>query len=149
MSCRLNRQALAAVIITGVIAIAGCMKEEKPPARDQFRVLKTRLNAVQEAVKSGDRAAIDSLLVSELKNEPEGADSLLSFVQGDSPDFSLEVFTDYEIFYTHTAARIDCYLINADTTVRRPATFTFELSDGQWVLKRWEPGQREDTATAQ
>jgi len=138
---------VVSVLLAVALGLTGCQKEKKPPELNQFRILKTRLNAVQQAVKSGRHQAIDSLLISGLRDEPEGAESLLSFVQGDSPEFMLESFADYDIFYTHTKARIDCYLANADNSVRRPATFTFELVDSLWLLKRWEPGLQVDTTS--
>lgn len=132
---------LAGLCLIGLVGLSGCAPEKKdPPPQDHFRLLTVRLNQVQNAVVKRDIVAIDSLLVPDLRDEPEGADSLLHFIYGTDPDFQFESFANYQIFHTYTLARIDLNIAGSDSLTDGKATFTFELIDTLWYLKRWEKG---------
>lgn len=129
------------IMVSLWVGLAGCGPDEvEPPPQDHFRLLKVALNRVQNATAERNRLAIDSLLVPGLRDEPEGADSLLRFVYGADPDFQFEAFANYQIFHTHDMARIDLEIAGSDSLPGRPATFTFKLIDSLWYLKRWESG---------
>jgi hypothetical protein len=132
---------VAAFSLVAFLAGCGSDKGDVPP-KDHFRALTVRLNEVQIAVAVRNGAEIDSLLVPSLRDEPEGVDSLLSFIYGNNPDFQFGRFANYQIFHTEDVARIDADIAGVDTLVPpRRATFTFELKeDSLWFLKRWEPG---------
>lgn len=132
---------LALLCLIGLVGLSGCAPEKKdPPPQDHFRSLTVRLNQVQSVVVRRNVPALDSLLVPDLRNEPEGADSLLHFVYGAEPDFQFESFANYQIFHTYDLARIDLNIAGSDSLTGRRATFTFELIDTLWYLKRWEKG---------
>ena len=120
-----------------VFAHPGCEKR-KPPAREHFPMIKEQVNRLQAAVRLRDRAAIDSILTPSMRGREDGADALLTFVYGPDGDLAFDVFGEYDIVYTHKRARVDCFIMDSTAARGRPVTFTFELKDDQWLLKRFE-----------
>ena len=126
----------AAILLVALIGPA-CDKPE-PPTREHFPVIRQQLSSLQEAVRLRDKAAIDSILTPGLRDSDDGAEALLAFVYGEKGSFEFDVFGDYEIVYTNKRARADCYIMDGSASHDRPVTFTFELKNDQWLLKRFE-----------
>ena len=57
------------IILVGLALIVGGCDEEKLPSRDQIPILKQKLYALEQAVDTRNRAAIDSLLSVEILDE--------------------------------------------------------------------------------
>ena len=114
--------------LISLVGFSGCGPDKKePPPQDHFRLLTVRLNQVQDAVASRAVSSIDSLLIPDLRDEPEGVDSLLHFVYGVDPDFQFKSFANYQIFHTHDKARVDVEITGPDSIPGQRATLTFEL----------------------
>ena len=130
------------------VVMMGC-GPEKTPSRDYFPILKEGLNQLQLAVLVRDTAAVDSLLVPKLRRDNKGADSLFRYVYGPDNAFAFEKFGNYEIVYTHSKARIDCYVMDSTGAEDRPTTLIYELKKDHWLLKsispRSKPIHEEDT----
>ena len=73
------RSILYILIVLASLALlaAGC--SEETPSRDHIPLIKERVYLLQQAVKEKNRAAIDSLMSSEILSYRQGSDSLLRF----------------------------------------------------------------------
>ena len=134
----------ASTAVLCLVLLAAC--EQKAPSRDHMPILQNKLFHLQEAIRSRNRAALDSLLSLQMLAIGQNSDSLLSFVYGPNDGFSFERLGDYEIFYTNDKARIDCFMMDSSTVHDRPITLTFVFEHDMWLLKRFEPG-RDSTST--
>ncbi|HWR84301.1 MAG TPA: hypothetical protein VN285_13465 [Candidatus Deferrimicrobium sp.] len=114
---------------------------EKSPPRELIPVLKQAVYQLQEAVKTRDRTAIESLLSSDLVSNGQDADSLLRFAFGQSGGFQFERFGNCEYVFTRDKARIDCYVMDSTARKDRPAVLTFVHQRDRWLLKRFESGR--------
>lgn len=126
---------IAAILCAG----PGC--REKSPSRDYIPIIKQRIYAVQEAIKSRGKNAIDSLLTSDYA-AGGGADSLVQFANGSDPTFAFGRFAHTEIYYTNDKARVDCVIVGQDNRNLRSATLTFERRKENWLLKQIAAGAR-------
>ena len=128
----------------------GSCAEEKPPARNHIPILKARLFSLQEAVKTQNRAAIDSLLSVQILDNDQNSDSLLEFAYGPDGGFEFRQFAVGEITYTNEKAQIDCFVMDSSRTRDRPLILTYVYEHDQWLLKGFEPGkletERDDTS---
>jgi len=110
-------------------------------------ILQNKLFHLQEAIRSRNRAALDSLLSLQMLAIGQNSDSLLSFVYGPNDGFAFERLGDYEIFYTNDKARIDCFMMDISAVHDRPIILTFVFEHDMWLLKRFEPGQDSTSTT--
>ncbi|MCK4460294.1 MAG: hypothetical protein KAW46_00735 [candidate division Zixibacteria bacterium] len=132
--------------LTGLLAALltlGSCAEKKPPARNHIPLLKARLFSLQEAVKTLNRAAIDSLLSVQILDNDQNSDSLLQFAYGPDGGYVFRQFAVGEITYTNDNARIDCFIMDSSHTRDRPLILTYVYEHDQWLLKRFEPGKVE------
>jgi len=114
--------------------------ETQTPSRDHIPVLRQRLFQLQEAIKTRNQSAIDSLLSVQILTNDQSSDSLLKYVYGPTGDFAFTQLGNYRVFYTEAKARIDCYIMDSNSITDRPLTLTFVLEHDMWLLKRFEPG---------
>lgn len=145
-----TRLTLIGLLALFIFALVGC-GPEKTPSRDYFPILKEGLNQLQAAVLARDTAAVDSLVIPKLRKDNKGADSLFRYVYGPDNSFAFEKFGDYEIVYTHSKARIDCYVMDSTGSQDRPTTLIYELTKEHWLLKSIAPRTKplhEDDTTA-
>lgn len=129
---------LAALTVC-LFLLAGCA-EEQPPPRNHIPILKEQLFRLQDAVKSQNRASIDSLLSVQILSFDQNSDSLLRFTYGADGSFAFRQFATGGIVYTDEKARIDCFIMDSTQTRDRPMILTFVYEHDQWLLKRFEPG---------
>ena len=108
----------------GLAFWAGCDKE-MTPSRDQIPVLKKTVYALQERVKTRDRAAIDSLLSAKILDHKQSSDSLLNFVYGSSGDFAFEQFGSCDIAFTRRNAEASCFVMDSTHGKDRPIRLLF------------------------
>jgi hypothetical protein len=135
----MNRTRTACVMTLWCCAlIFAC--ETQTPSRDHIPILQQRLFRLQEAIKTRDRSAIDSLLSVQILTNDQSSDSLLKYIYGPTGDFAFSQLGRYRVFYTEAKARIDCYVMDSSMTTDRPLTLTFVLEHDMWLLKRFEPG---------
>ena len=134
---------LSAYLIGITLLVAGCSEEKSPP-RDQIPILRERLYSLEQVILRKDRAAIDSLLSTEILDYHESSDSLLNFVYGSDRDRSFVRLGDYQIFYNFDLAVATCYLMDSLGTKDRPVKFTFKKDDGVWLLKKFEPWEKKE-----
>ncbi len=126
----------AALLVT---ALAGC--GNRTPKRDYIPVLKQQVYRLQEAVKSKNRAAIDSLLSPSILAKQESSDSLLSYVYGPDGSFDFRQFGSVAIAYTNDKARIDAYVMDSTRSHDRPIAFSLELKGNLWLVTEFGPGE--------
>ncbi len=132
--------------LTGLLAsllILGSCAEKKPPARNHIPILKARLFSLQEAVKTQNRAAINSLLSVQIFDNDQNSDSLLRLAYGPEGSFEFRQLAVGEITYTNDKARIDCFVMDSSRTRDRPLILTYVYEHDQWLLKRFEAGKVE------
>ena len=98
-------------LITALVLLAGC--SEHTPDRDHMPLLRARLFQLQQAVKGGDRAAIDSLMSIRIIDNRQGSDSLLNFIYGADRSLSFDRFDNYDIVYFAPSRRRSVKRYNA------------------------------------
>lgn len=133
--------AAAAVATLGSLLAAGCDEEMTPP-RDQIPVIKRAVYALQERVKTRDRAGIDSLLSAEILDNKQSGDSLLSFVYGPAGNLAFEQFGSCDIAYTRENAEANCFVMDSTHVKDRPIRLSFMKDDTLWLLasfSEWNP----------
>lgn len=129
---------LAALALCG---LSGC--GEDIPDRDLIPVIKDRIFVVQEAVRSQDLAALDSLITDQAEQRRCGGDSLIRYVHS---GHGFSRFGNCEIFYTRSRARADCFVIDTVGTESLRLTLTFARSGERWLLDRFEPAPADTTS---
>ncbi len=138
-------------LAAGLALWAGCDKQMSPP-RDQIPMIKKAVFALQERVKTRDRAAIDSLLSAKILDNKQSSDSLLGFVYGPSGDFAFEQFGSCDIAYTREIAEASCFVMDSAHGKDRPIRLSFIKDDTLWLLSafgEWNPdAPAGDTAVA-
>ncbi len=128
----MKRESIAILVIVCIALIIGC--EESTPDRDHMPVLRDRLFQLQQAVKGGNRAAVDSLLSVRIIENGQSSDSLLNFIYGADRSLSFGRFDNYDIVYTHSKAQIECQAIDSAGTLRRPVKFNYIYEHNLWLL---------------
>ena len=125
------------------ICVAGC--DRKPQmSPDEIPAIKATLKAVEQVVRTRRTTYLDSLFSSDAASAGSSAQKVMAFVYSAGVD-SFIGFTDKQIAFRGTSARIDCQITGA-SGVQRPVTITMRKEDGVWLLKKIEP--RVDNALA-
>jgi len=76
------------LILSLLLSLISCSK--KTPSRDHIPNIKERVYLLQEAIKERNRAAVDSLLSTDILDAGQSSDSLISFCFGEGGDFGFE-----------------------------------------------------------
>ena len=134
-----QKHSIIIIMILSLLVLCGC--KEEPPDRDHIPLLKQSLYALQEAVKSRNRAAVDSLLSVSILSHEQNSDSLLSYVYGPDRDFAFVQLALGEIVYDRDKARIDCFMVDTTGRKDRPLELTLVYEHDMWLLKRFETGE--------
>ncbi len=137
-----SHTAAVLAFLSVVLLSLGC--SDKPPRREHIPAIKKQIYAVQEAVKTKDTAALDSLVTSEMVSRGT-VDSLLQFVYGPDGEFPFTRFGDCEIIYTNDKARADCFVMDSTAQKNRPIILTFVYKDKTWLLKGFRAGVNRDS----
>lgn len=132
------RSTLCAIVL---VLLSGCA--EKTPTRDHIPLLKRKIYDLQQAVKSKNQAAIDSLLSVKIISRGQSSDSLLTFVYGADGDFGFERFANYDITYTNDRARVDCFVMDSTALTDRPITLFLVYEHDRWLFTSFETGRPE------
>ena len=138
--CRI-RQSLLSLVVIGLLLLTGCDKQT--PSRDHIPILKERVYALQVAIKSENRTAIDSLLSTDILKVEQGSDSLLSFCWGADRDFAFDRLGDCGFVYTDQHAVTECFVMDSTGTRGQPVRLTWVYQHDLWLLQRFdrpEPG---------
>ena len=131
--------------VTGVIAFTlSCA--DKTPDRNYIPIIKDRLYLVQEAFRSRNTAALDSLVADNLKDDTASFKNMVRLIYGSDGSFTFQRFGDCEIAYVDNAARADCFSVDATGRQGRPLTVTFERNGKSWLLKRIQENKQDSAS---
>ena len=133
------------LILVGIVSIFGGCDKEKLPSRDNIPILKQNLYALEQAINTRNRAAIDSLLSVEVLDVGQDSDSLLRFVYGPTDDFPFYRLGNYNIFYDNDIAVINCYIMDSTEQTDRPLRLQYQYDEGLWLLKEFRVGDTDTT----
>jgi hypothetical protein len=136
---------LLSVIVTGAVLLGGCGGDELP-SRDQIPILRQRVYALEESVRTRNRAALDSLLSVDILDAHENCDSLLSFVYGADGRFPFAKFGDYTIFFSKDIGVVDCFVMDSTENRDRPLRLMYKLDGKLWLLTEFKTGYPDSTA---
>ena len=137
------------LVLVGLVLIVGGCGQEELPSRDQIPILKQNLYALEQAVDTRNRVAIDSLLSVEILDAGQDSDSLLRFVYGLSDDFPFYRLGNYDIFYSNDIAVINCYIMDSTEQTNRPLRLQYKHNQELWLLKEFRVGDPDTTADFQ
>ncbi len=131
-----GRASIIIAVVAG-LALAGCARKQGL-AREEIPAIKQTVVALEKVIKLRDPSYLDSLLSREAGRAGTSAQSLFSFVYGDSLK-EFVGFTHKQIVYRDEAARVDCNILGSDG-YSRPVTITLRKEKGAWLFKKIEPG---------
>ena len=137
------RSLVLLMVVAGLALIASCDKE--PPSRDHIQILKDRVFALQVAIKSENRAAIDSLLSTDILKVEQGSDSLLSFCWGADRNFAFDRLGDCGFIYTDQHAVTECFVMDSTGTRGHPVRLTWVYQHDLWLLQRFDTPEAGDS----
>ena len=132
---KLSRSLVAAF----ALVICGCGGDDLP-SRDQIPVLRQRVYALEQGIRSHNRAGIDSLLSVDILELKEDSDSLLRFVYGGSDRFQFKRLGDYTIFFNKDIGVVDCFIMDSTQNRDRPLRLKYKLDDKVWLLTEFGAG---------
>ena len=125
-----------------LLVLMGC--SEKTPSRDHIPNIKERVYLLQEAIKDQNRAAIDSLLSTDILDAGQNSDSLISFCFGTDGSFGFERLGNCVIAYTDNNAEARCFVMDSTGGEDHPVKLMWVQQHDMWLLSRFEIG---DTTT--
>lgn len=140
------RRSIKLVLALSMVLLFGC--DQEPPNRNQIPILKKKLFRLQEAVKTQNRAAIDSLLSVQILKIDQNSDSLLRYTYGHDGSFAFTQFATGGIVYTNEVARIECFIMDSTNQRDRPLILTWVHEHEEWLLKKFAPGEVEADSSA-
>jgi hypothetical protein len=105
------------------------------------------MSQLQSALAERSGPALDTLLSRRLRSDEEALTELLHYVYGPDGSKGFTGFGDYQIFYTHQQAFVDCILADTLRQTSRPVKLTLILKNDRWVLDRIEDRPDEDSLT--
>lgn len=126
------------IIISLIIVLISCAK--KTPSRNHIPDIKERVFLLQEAIKERNRAAIDSLLSTDILDNGQSSDSLISFCFGPDSDFGFERLGNCVIAYTENNAEARCFVMDSTGAEDRPLRLMWVHQHDMWLLSRFEMG---------
>ncbi|MBU8934878.1 MAG: hypothetical protein KOO62_12900 [candidate division Zixibacteria bacterium] len=139
------RTLVSLMVTAGLALIVGCAEET--PSRNHIPVLKERIYLLQEAIKSESRAAIDSLLSTDILKVEQGSDSLLSFCWGADRSFAFDRLGDCAIVYTDQHAVTECFVMDSTGTRGHPVRLSWVYQHDLWLLQRFDIPEAGDSLT--
>lgn len=130
------------LIFVLLLTLISC--DKKTPSRDHIPNIKERVYLLQEAIKDHNRAAIDSLLSTDILDAGQNSDSLISFCFGSDGNFGFERLGNCVIAYTNNNAEARCFVMDSTGSEERPMRLMWVQQHDMWLLSRFEIG---DTTT--
>lgn len=137
------QQTITALLGLLVMAVLLSCKDEIPQ-RGQIPKIKATLYAVQEAVRTRNRSALDTLLTRKARKQDRG-DSLIAFVSVFYDTRPFARFVDSNIFYTESFAQVECYAVDSVDSVIRPVNLIFTHNEERWWLHSFNENVNEDS----
>ena len=143
---------MKSLVITGLILIVavglfGC-GNEKLPSRDQIPIINRQVAKLETAIRSRERAKIDSLLSVDILDKEQDSDSLLSFVYLADGSFPFFRLGDCEVFYSQKFAVVNCHLLDSAEQGDRMIKLVFRpVDDTLWLLSEFGPGEVPEDST--
>jgi len=126
------------LILSLLLSLISCSK--KTPSRDHIPNIKERVYLLQEAIKERNRAAVDSLLSTDILDAGQSSDSLISFCFGEGGDFGFERLGNCIIAYTENNAEARCFVMDSTGAEDRPIRLMWVHQHDLWLLSRFETG---------
>ena len=120
------------------LALIGC--DKKTPSRDHIPNIKERVYLLQEAIKERNRAAIDSLLSTDILYAGQNSDSLIAFCFGPDGSFGFERLGNCVIAYTENNAEALCFVMDSTGGEEHPIKLMWVHQHDMWLLSRFETG---------
>lgn len=133
-----------AIIVMAALVLSGCGSQELP-SRDQIPILRQRVYALEEGIRTRSRAGIDSLLSTDILDVKESSDSLLKFVYGSDERFPFKRLGDHTIFFSKDIGVVDCFIMDSTENHDRPLRLKYKLDGKLWLLTEFQPGHPDST----
>ena len=137
------RRGQALIVVTAFV-LGGCGGQDLP-SRDQIPVLRQRVYALEEGIRTRSRAGIDSLLSTDVLDVKESSDSLLKFVYGSDDRFPFKKLGDYTIFFSKEVGVVDCFIMDSTENHDRPLRLKYKLDGKLWLLTEFQAGHPDST----
>ena len=138
--------ALGLSLLTAV-GLFGC-GSEKLPSRDQIPIINRQVAKLETAIRSRDRAKIDSLLSVDILDRHQDSDSLMTFIFGADGSFPFYRLGDCEVFYSQKFAVVNCHLLDSAEQGDRLIKLVFKpVDDTLWLLSEFAPGEEAEDST--
>jgi len=127
------------LLIFGLLSVLiSC--SQKTPSRNHIPDIKERVFLLQEAIKDRNQAAIDSLLSTDILDNGQSSDSLISYCFGPDGDFGFERLGNCVIAYTNDNAEARCFVMDSTGAEDRPLRLMWKHQHDMWLLSRFEMG---------
>ncbi len=127
------------ILVILLLALVSCGKK-KTPSRDHIPEIKERVYLLQEAIKDQNRAAIDSLLSTDILDAGQNSDSLISFCFGSDGSFGFERLGNCVIAYTNKNAEARGFVMDSTEAEERPVRLMWVYQHDMWLLSHFEMG---------
>jgi hypothetical protein len=130
---------LGVLAVAGAVLLGGCGGEELP-SRDQIPILRQKVYALEQGIRTRNRTALDSLLSVDILDFKENSDSLLNFVYGAADRFPFKKLGDYTIFFSKDVGVVDCFIMDSTENRERPLRLMYKFDDKTWLLTEFRGG---------
>ena len=121
---------------TLALFLTGCGK--KNPSRDEIPVIKTQLAKLEQALKEGNAAAVDSLIMAQSYDLGYSSTSIFDSINTYLKGRSLYGFSKREFFYTKSDGVVKCALKADSADAGRPVEIIMEKVGETWLIKRFD-----------
>ena len=138
----MGKHSLKYFVVTAMVTsvlLTSCA--DKKPPRAHIPKLKKQVFELQEAIKSQDRAKLDSLLSTRILDHEQNSDSLIQFCFDGFNNFAFSRLGDCEIVYTNDQALARCFIMDSTSSHDRPIDLSFVYEHDLWLLTFFEPGK--------
>jgi hypothetical protein len=106
--------------------------------REEGPLIRQALADVENALRTRDRQALDSLLHPEAAKDALTPDSLIAYIYPSS-DYQFGGFTNKLVIQRNPYARVDCDILGTSEELRQVTITMKRTDDGRWLLKNIGP----------
>ncbi len=132
----MKRYSAIITLLMAISVVAGC-EFKKNVSHDEIPIIKKSIVAFEGALKTHDKAYLDSLLSSDAAEQGTTSASIMNFVFSDGLT-QFVGFTHKQIFFRGDAARVDCEITGPDGPVQA-VTITLHKEGDIWLIKKIGP----------